>query len=236
MSKYLVKNSKMKLTEAAILGQFNEVVSIFNFNLPEYKSADGTIICPMAKECIKFCYVANKASGYKRFGDAPAKAMERNFEAAKNESFVDEINKEIKSKRSIDYVRIHDSGDFYSRTYLRKWFKIMELNPNVKFYAYTNMVTMFRRAKLNNEVPSNFDYSFSASGGAQSHLIDKDKERHSMAFGLNATKKDGTKSKKIDKKATIKHFKALGYGNAAENDLMMTRWYNTSHKVGLVFH
>jgi hypothetical protein len=41
-------------------------------------------------------------------------------------------------KRFIDaWVRIHDSGDFYSRAYLSAWLEIMRARQRTRFYAYT---------------------------------------------------------------------------------------------------
>lgn len=35
------------------------------------------------------------------------------------------------------YIRIHDSGDFYSQAYLDKWVTIIKANPAKRFYCYT---------------------------------------------------------------------------------------------------
>jgi hypothetical protein len=42
-------------------------------------------------------------------------------------------NKETK----FQYVRIHESGDFYSQSYVNKWVQIVKANPELKFLAYT---------------------------------------------------------------------------------------------------
>jgi hypothetical protein len=43
---------------------------------------------------------------------------------------------ELKSRRK-RVVRVHESGDFYSVEYFRKWLKIARKLPNIQFYAYT---------------------------------------------------------------------------------------------------
>ena len=51
-------------------------------------------------------------------------------------------------KKRPDYVRIHDSGDYYSKVYLQKWIDIANLFPEIKFYSYTNSVAMLKEATL----------------------------------------------------------------------------------------
>ena len=77
------------------------------------------------------------------------------------------MNKEILRVRA-DYVRVHDSGDYYSKQYLQKWIEIAIHNPNVRFYSYTNCVEMLKEADL----PDNYDIIYSDSG-KQKHLIDQ---------------------------------------------------------------
>jgi hypothetical protein len=35
------------------------------------------------------------------------------------------------------WVRIHDSGDFFSDEYTQAWLRVMRARPTVLFYAYT---------------------------------------------------------------------------------------------------
>ncbi len=46
------------------------------------------------------------------------------------------MNEEI-AKKKPDYIRVHDSGDYYSRAYLDKWLAIAIHNPQVRFYMST---------------------------------------------------------------------------------------------------
>lgn len=61
----------------------------------------------------------------------------RMMEYTKSDTFVEMMNMEIRSRKTTDNVRIHESGDFYSQQYLDKWIKIMKANPDKLFYAYT---------------------------------------------------------------------------------------------------
>ena len=69
----------------------------------------------------------------------------------------------------------------------------------------------------NANLPDNYDIIFSDSG-KQKHLIDETKDRHTRIFHSN--------SKLI----------SAGYVDASSIDLMATKWFNKTNKVGLIFH
>lgn len=198
----ITQNSKLKKTSKE-LGK-----RVFNFGIPAYKTASGKLTCPMADECVKFCYA--KKGAYIWSNVKPA--FERRYEITKQDDFVDVMTAEIKQKKA-EYVRIHDSGDFYSRKYLYKWIEIMKQNPEIRFYAYTNMVQLMKEVEL----PDNFDVTFSDSG-KQRHLIDKRMDKHTRIF---KSKED------LDME---------GYTDASKLDLYATKWFNKTNKVGLIYH
>ena len=109
----LTQNSKLKKTSKE-LG-----VRVFNFGIPAYKSASGKLTCPMADGCVKFCYA--KKGAYIWSNVKPA--FEKRYELSKTDEFVDKMYDEIVKKKP-DYVRVHDSGDYYSKKYLNKWIDI----------------------------------------------------------------------------------------------------------------
>jgi hypothetical protein len=41
------------------------------------------------------------------------------------------------------FVRVHESGEFYSQEYVNKWYEIAKHCPNVTFYAYTKRLGEF---------------------------------------------------------------------------------------------
>ena len=200
----LTQNQKIKDT-SNYLG-----VKVFNFSIPAYKSATGKVTCPFADSCIKFCYA--QKGNYKRFPSV-AKGMEKKYLLSKQSNFVDLMNKEIIKKKP-DFIRVHDSGDYYSKEYLNKWLIIAEQNPKVKFYSYTNSIKFIKDLE---SIPNNFDFIFSDSG-KQVNLIDKTKDRHTKIF------------KSIDS------LNKLAYTDASKIDLMSTKWFNKTNKVGLIFH
>mgnify|MGYP003151236109 FL=1 len=198
----LTQNSKLKKTSKELK------LRVFNFGIPAYKSASGKLTCPMADSCVKFCYA--KKGAYIWSNVKPA--FEKRYQLTKTDQFVDAMNAEI-AKKKPDYVRVHDSGDYYSRAYLKKWIQIAIHNPSVRFYSYTNMVKMI----LNTSLPSNYDIIFSDSG-KQKHLIDERKHRHTKIF------------------STHSDLLSNGYMDASSVDLYATKWFNKTNKVGLVFH
>ena len=198
----LTQNSKLKKTSKA-LG-----VRVFNFGIPAYKSASGKLTCPFADECVKFCYARK---GAYIWGNVKP-AFEKRYELSKTDQFVGAMYNEIVKKKP-DYVRVHDSGDYYSKAYLKKWIDIALLFPEVKFYSYTNSVLMLKAATL----PSNFDIIFSDSGKQRNH-INAIHDRHTKIFKSEADLEEA------------------GYANASKVDLYATKWFNNTNKVGLVFH
>jgi hypothetical protein len=198
----LTQNGKLKKTSKE-LG-----VRVFNFGLPAYKSASGKVICPMADSCVKFCYARK---GAYIWGNVKP-AFEKRYEMSKKDDFVNKMYDEIVKKKP-DYVRVHDSGDYYSRKYLSKWIDIALLFPEVKFYSYTNMVQLFKDTDL----PENFDVIFSDSG-KQTHLIDYQLDRYTKIF------------------KSEQELERADFVNASKLDLFATKWFSNNKKVGLIYH
>ena len=199
----LTQNSKLKRTSKE-LG-----VRVFNFGIPAYKSASGKLTCPFADECIKFCYA--KKGAYVWSNVQPA--FEKRYQLSKTNKFIPAMIDEINKKRP-DYVRVHDSGDYYSKQYLYKWLAIALNFPNVKFYSYTNCVKMFKSTRL----PDNYDIIFSDSG-KQKHLIDQSRDRHTKIFHSHT------------------ELISSDYIDASKIDLYATKWFNKDNiNVGLLAH
>ena len=198
----LTQNSKIKKTSK----HFG--VKLMNFGIPAYKSASGKLTCPMADECVKFCYA--KKGAYIWSNVQPA--FEKRYQLSKTDEFIDAMNNEIKRKKP-DYIRVHDSGDYYSRAYLNKWIQIAIRNPKVRFYSYTNMVALAKSAKL----PLNYDIIYSNSG-KQKQMVNEQEDRHTRIFD------------------TADDLNSAGYVDSSEYDLNATKWYSDSNKIGLIFH
>tara|TARA_R110000744_G_scaffold251377_3_gene367327 strand:- start:995 stop:1600 length:606 start_codon:yes stop_codon:yes gene_type:complete len=198
----LTQNTKLKKTSKKM------GLRVFNFGIPAYKSASGKLTCPMASECVKFCYARKGAYIWSNVKPA----FEKRYQLSKTDEFVDIMKAEI-LKKKVDYVRVHDSGDFYSKKYLDKWLQIARDLPNVRFYTYTNMIQLIK----DTELPDNWDIIFSDSG-KQKHLIDQSIDRHTKIFHSH------------------EELLKAGYTSSMESDVMATRWFNDTNKVGLVYH
>ena len=199
----LTQNSKLKETSKK-LG-----LKIFNFSIPAYKSVNGETICKYAKDCVKYCYA--QKGNYTRFPKI-GQLMEQRYELSKQSIFIGLMNIEIKKKKA-DAIRIHDSGDFYSKEYLQKWISIAKDNPMVNFYAYTKSLPFFKDIIL----PNNMDIIFSV-GGYKDKTIDFNKDRHAQIF------------------SNIEELEKAGYVNASKIDYYATKFYSENKKVGLIYH
>jgi hypothetical protein len=184
-------------------------VKVYNFGIPAFRSSTGLMTCPMAGACAAGCYAK---SGAYLWGTVK-NAYEKRLEATLATDFVDQVSAELerilKSTKTV-VVRIHDSGDFYSMEYFKKWLTIMAKYPDVQFYAYTKMVKMLKGSKI----PANFTLIFSM-GGKQDSLIEMNSDRHSRVFN------------------TLKELKLAGYVDTSKNDLLAI---GKNKKIGLVYH
>ncbi len=127
--------------------------------------------CPGALACRAVCYAKQGAYNW----PATKAARQRALESTLSQSFVDDAVADLKRMRGVGVVRIHDSGDFYSQTYLDKWVAIARAFPNIIFYAYTKSVTLDFTG-----IPENFRVTFSL-GGKYDSQVDLSKP-HSRIF------------------------------------------------------
>ena len=156
-----------------------EVYNILGFGLPADYDFEREGVkyntCPGALACRGLCYA--KQGGY-RFPDSIA-ARSHNFAFSQTDGFVAGIVSDLKRKRSVNTVRIHDSGDFYSQEYFDKWCEIAKAIPEKTFYAYTKSLTLDLSG-----APDNFKVTQSL-GGKHDDLVDITKP-HSRIFTEHA--------------------------------------------------
>jgi hypothetical protein len=178
-------------------------------HLPAFQSVTGIKTCPMAGECAKGCYAKQGAYTWSNVSSV----FEARLQVTLRPDFAQIMINEVTRVRA-DIVRIHDSGDFYSLEYVLKWFAVMKALPNVRFYAYTKMVSLFKRLDAQDRIPANFTVIFSY-GGLEDKLIDPTTDRHSVVF------------------TDMRKLVELGYANTTEDDLQAI---GTNHRIGLVYH
>ena len=172
MNKLTFSRRNRKLNELALeLGlRKSHVVA---FDLP------AGYTCPMASECLsksdkitgkitdgkemKFrCYAASTEATFA----SVRKAHWKNFEAIRNLS-TDEIADLILSElpKNVKVVRIHSSGDFFSKRYFQAWVRVAFYRPDVKFFGYTKVLKYVSASK-----PDNFKLVYSFGGKQDSAL------------------------------------------------------------------
>ncbi len=94
--------------------------------------------CKPGLDCRKYCYAKKAEMQY----PAVKPCRDRNFKETLNDSFVQDATKLLWRKKS-NFVRVHESGDFYSKEYTLKWFEIMNCVKYKEFYAYTKRDDLF---------------------------------------------------------------------------------------------
>ena len=126
----------------------------------------------------------------------------------------------------LDFCRVHDVGDYFSKEYLYQWYEIMRKFPLVNFWSYTKSVGFFKTGVNEytpafRERPANFNIVFS-EGGWYDHLINREKDRYSRVF---------------------KTFEAMNnapegaYADGCSTDMAdIEACYGENNRVGLVFH
>lgn len=157
--------------------------AIFTFSLP------AGWACPFAQDCMA------KSDRYKgKIKDGPdtqfrcyAASMEARHSSVRNSRWHnydllrgktrDEMIRLILDSLTpyAGYVRVHDSGDFFSQDYFDSWMEVARQRPRTTFYAYTKSLPYWV-ARLGN-IPSNFILTAS-KGGRHDELID----RHGLRY------------------------------------------------------
>ena len=201
-------NEKMNKTAKLWEKRFGREAKFVSFNIPQLRSKTGQATCPYAGSCAAICY-----AGQGRMAFAAAKdARERNLEHINGLSqarLTAKLVADIDNMRKTTHVRIHDSGDFFKRSYYKAWVRAAEECPEITFYAYTKSIPMIDWESH----PSNFRV-IQSIGGKRDKDIDLERP-HSRIF---ATEEDRKKAKYCD-------------GNVS--DIPAVLGYK---KIGLVYH
>ena len=122
------------------------------WNLPAQKTCPGK-----TGHCSKNCYARKAEKCY----PTCLPSRERNFIESEGEFFARDmiftiLSIALHSKKPAIIVRIHESGDFYSKEYAEKWLLVMEVcrkvDSRIRFIAYTKSFAFFDGVTL----PVNF--------------------------------------------------------------------------------
>lgn len=191
---------------------------IIAFNLPADEDENGIPTCPNAGICKSFCYAKQ---GRYNFPNV-AQPRQHNFDylLSLNDDYTHftatacQDLATIKQKyKKIRGVRIHDSGDMFSRNYFRAWVEVAKKNPDIIFYAYTKMILLFHEIMDDWGMPDNMRIVQSV-GGKQDKYIDATLP-HSKVF------------------PTQDALDASEYVDGTHSDMPA---YHGEHMIGLVYH
>jgi hypothetical protein len=155
-------NKNEKLSKTSGVGFWNVV----GFGLPaDHDFTDANLVrrntCPGALACRAVCFA--KQGRYTMKNVKAARA--HNLALSQDDSFTAFIIGDLARMRTVNTVRIHDSGDFYSQEYLNKWAIIARALPYITFYAYTKSLTLDFSS-----LPENFKVTQSLGGKYDAHV------------------------------------------------------------------
>lgn len=132
-------NAKMNKTAKAWNTRFGRKARFVSFNIPQLQSETGQKTCPYAGMCAEICY-ANQG---RMAMSMATEARERNLKTINGMTPTGlsiALVEDIRRMRTTTHIRIHDSGDFFNRTYYRSWIRVAKECEDVIFYAYTKSI------------------------------------------------------------------------------------------------
>ena len=100
-------------------------------NVLQY-SITAVSTCRPTKNCLRDCY----ATQGRYVMDNVKTSLDYRLQLSKLPGWKEQVIEFLNTKGTAR-VRIHPSGDFYSREYVANWFRIMEKCPNIQFLAYS---------------------------------------------------------------------------------------------------
>lgn len=124
-------------------------LGIYNWTLPAFvvqlTNGKHMNVCPTAGVCASVCYARNGTYNFPSVKQAHVAKLEMVLADLENwkRTIILELGR--RRYRGGKWIRVHDSGDFFSEEYLRAWLEIARAVPDVTFYAYTKEVAMFKR-------------------------------------------------------------------------------------------
>ena len=208
------------------------------FNLPAGWS------CPFAKQCLA---KADKKTGKISIGkDACfrcyAVSQENLFKVVRNARWhnfnllkgkkaneIVALLDEFVSKTKFDFVRIHESGDFFSQSYFDAWCEVAYRHPFKTFYAYTKAIPFWVKRLYN--VPSNLHLTASLGGKYDSlaamyklptcRVVYSEQEAKDLGLEIDHDDSHARKSKG--------DFAVLIHGTQNPNTEAARAWYKIMH-------
>ena len=103
----------------------------------------AVLTCPFATDaCKEYCYTIKSERMYPSVLPRRFRHLQESQQQEFEEKMIEELHRQAQrktktGKQKFQYVRIHESGDFYSQAYVDKWARIAKACPDLKFLAYT---------------------------------------------------------------------------------------------------
>jgi hypothetical protein len=177
---FSIGNTKILALAGALGMKVNQVTS---FDLPAGHTCPAADICKSFADretgkitdgdnCQFRCYAASMEARY----TAVRRAHWRNFDALRKltqAGMIELILSSIPNETKI--VRIHASGDFFSRKYFQAWVKVAEIRTDIQFFGYTKVLPY-----VNADKPDNFRLIYSYGG-----KMDKQVKLQPVAYVVN---------------------------------------------------
>lgn len=118
---------KEEMKNLLVVGNSTMPNSVGIFNLPPL------ITCRPSLWCKLHCYALKNRFVWKSIKKVHAQRLRE----SKKKGFVSRMLNELASRKSIKYVRIHITGDFYNKEYVDKWAEIVKSRPDILFRTNT---------------------------------------------------------------------------------------------------
>ena len=167
--------------------------------------------CPGADACLALCYARQGTflfKGSKRVRIDNHQLLLTTYATQGLDGVVDILDQAVKSvTKTVAVIRMHDSGDFFKKWYVKAWLEVINRNPDILFYAYTKSFPMFKGLNI----PSNFRVTYSFGGKFDSQI-------------------DGPNSRIFP---TLDERIAAGYVDGNDSDMPAILG---EHNIGLVYH
>lgn len=148
-------NQNIRLSEGNIKSKCTNDTMFLTWSLPSQST------CPYATtECKKRCF-AKKNESFKNVRDSRNSNLTETYKPTFVEDMIKHLEYHLQRPKAQDkliIVRIHTSGDFYSKDYFAKWAEISNYfkdNKNIIFQAYTKSMPILRQYIEENEIGLN---------------------------------------------------------------------------------
>lgn len=150
-------NLKWTFGNSKLVKTSGDTLKIVGFGISADTDINGVNSCPGALACRGVCYAKQGTYLFKNVRESRLFNLNASFLPNFQNMLFPDLTK-ISEKYNC--VRIHDSGDFHSQSYLDAWKLAAIALPSVTFYAYTKSLHL----DLHSNLPANFKLVQSLGG------------------------------------------------------------------------